>query len=1609
METTAIFAGLINKDEIKVNGAALCEDDHPTNRIQLTAVKHASGSAWWSQSVDLTKDWVASFDITAFNGSGTSDGFAFVINGDPSGLNALGDGGQNLGFFGYDSKVGIGRSYAVIFDMWTTHSASLIGFAGSSVDLVPQGSAQSPVPLANNAYSAKISYSAALKSLSLSIADKTFKQDVDLQAVAGGRAYLGFTAASGTGTLDTDVSNWSVVASKYQPSPLVRGNSIYVVVDGPAWGQAEATAVELGGHLVTINDGFENSWIAHNCAAFEQQFDGSEKWLLNAWIGFSDAVTEGIWKWSSGQTATFTGWGPGEPSSGYSVPVDVPYELSDRTEDFAHIIVPAPGGFNEDFGVYWNSAYHRAHMLHGGSVPEINGIAEIPFVRRGDSAYVIVQGPTWDEAEANARKLGGHLVTINDEAENEWLIDALSGELNSGKESANWNGAWIGISQKNGQWSWSSGDSSDYLNWYRVGANGDKGKIYTLHNESEYTDAVGFWNSWAGSGLAGIAEIKLAPNSIPTGIPTITGTLKAGSTVTLDLSSIHDADNHAYWTPAYQYSWEIANDPGMLQVMPVWEALTTADATDGNKTLEITEDLTGKLIRGVVTYVDGCGTKEVVTSDASVKIEAEYKRPVVRGGSLYTIVDGPLWTQAEANAVKLGGHLAALSNKAEDDFVFNKFIRQAAPPSNYADHLWIGLSDSDQEGAYKWSSGEAFTYNNIDPINYVDVRAEDGQDWVLYWGQNGTWDTQELAGYPHTGRRGLAEIPFIRRGDSAYVIVQGPTWEEAEANAVQLGGHLVTINDAEENDWLASSFLNTHNWIGLKWNGADWSWADGDTLGYTKWIGGSNQNPVDLRTRGVLGNSSYWYENYGWAFNGIAEIKLAPNSKPTAAPVLSGIFKVGQTISIDKRPIQDADNFIGYTPDYYYSFEVSSDNGVTWSKLTSADAVDNNSLYALTSAEAGRQIRGVVSYLDAAGTHEFVGTAAVIVEALPPVARLVSLPMDLAAKVGQIIEIPIRIDQAKDLQSLDLAFAFDPKRFAIPASTGLVRPGSLTSDWTFVANVIASSNMLQISGFGVSPLGLGQGDLAILSLQVKGDAPRGSSSLDLLSASLNENEIAVDCRDGLLKITAPKLSVGAKLRAPLGGSIKVPIGIDDATGIQSLDLVFAYDSGLIALPASGELIDVGLATIGWSFVANTTTPGQIRISGFGTTPLSGGSAGLLALNLKVKAGVSIGTTDLDLVSASFNEGALSTDLVDGSLELLPPTFQVLGVRHTASGLALQLSEAPDLDRLNLYDGQDLSADQADLRLTRSDGTIVQNLSLHWQQDAGELHVIRTDSLTGLATAPFKSDLLPVGDYTLAIDSRSDGLISAAKAELIDGNRDGITGDSFSYAFSQAAPAHLIAIADTARGPGQSLSLNGTTLSSGLQGLPLLVSTTESLTQLQGTIRFDPAMLLNPTVRKGRDLPAEWSLDVQQSSAGVLTYTASGPTAITGANRELFRLDAVVSKAASYGSSTLVQATATAVNHPSLVFESEPSLILIAYPGDVTGNKSLSSLDASRLQRVVVGLDSGFDPYDQYAPNLVGDVSGNGSLSSLDASRLQQRVVGLDVTAFPVIPDVSVLA
>ena len=56
----------------------------------------------------------------------------------------------------------------------------------------------------------------------------------------------------------------------------------------------------------------------------------------------------------------------------------------------------------------------------------------------------------------------------------------------------------------------------------------------------------------------------------------------------------------------------------------------------------------------------------------------------------------------------------------------------------------------------------------------------------LYWSVTGDVDASDF------------ESGVFRRGDSAYVIVEGPHGAR-DANAQKLGGHLVAINDSDEN------------------------------------------------------------------------------------------------------------------------------------------------------------------------------------------------------------------------------------------------------------------------------------------------------------------------------------------------------------------------------------------------------------------------------------------------------------------------------------------------------------------------------------------------------------------------------------------------------------------------------------------------------------------------------------------------------------------------------------------------------------------------------------------------------------------------------------------
>jgi hypothetical protein len=81
----------------------------------------------------------------------------------------------------------------------------------------------------------------------------------------------------------------------------------YEDVPGGNWYTAEANAVALGGHLVTINDAAEQQWL------YDRLFN--DPWNGHQWIGFTDVAVEGQWEWVSGEPVTYTNWAPGEPNN----------------------------------------------------------------------------------------------------------------------------------------------------------------------------------------------------------------------------------------------------------------------------------------------------------------------------------------------------------------------------------------------------------------------------------------------------------------------------------------------------------------------------------------------------------------------------------------------------------------------------------------------------------------------------------------------------------------------------------------------------------------------------------------------------------------------------------------------------------------------------------------------------------------------------------------------------------------------------------------------------------------------------------------------------------------------------------------------------------------------------------------------------------------------------------------------------------------------------------------------------------------------------------------------------------------------------------------------
>ncbi|MCQ8182414.1 cohesin domain-containing protein, partial [Methylomonas sp. SURF-1] len=136
----------------------------------------------------------------------------------------------------------------------------------------------------------------------------------------------------------------------------------------------------------------------------------------------------------------------------------------------------------------------------------------------------------------------------------------------------------------------------------------------------------------------------------------------------------------------------------------------------------------------------------------------------------------------------------------------------------------------------------------------------------------------------------------------------------------------------------------------------------------------------------------------------------------------------------------------------------------------------------------------------------------------------------------------------------------------------------------------------------------------------------------------------------------PKLTL-ASVAAAAGSRVTVPVNIDTAAGLESIQMTVRYDAAKLGLL---EVQKTGL-TAGFVYTVVENAPGELKIDASALKPLADGGGVLFELNFAVAASAR-GAAALDFVSVRLNDTWLTVDPLpvagadptDGLIEILAP-------------------------------------------------------------------------------------------------------------------------------------------------------------------------------------------------------------------------------------------------------------------------------------------------------------------------------------------------------------------
>lgn len=436
------------------------------------------------------------------------------------------------------------------------------------------------------------------------------------------------------------------------------------------------------------------------------------------------------------------------------------------------------------------------------------------------------------EAEAYCEALGGHLVTITSQEEQDRVAELVS--------RVDYENFWIGASDEGseGEWYWMNGEPWGYTAWYPGGSAGSEepnnglgdGENYAMMNWErayQWIDSYGGYDNYAQTAYFVCEWDEDASASLQVTIGGGTEYL-VGTYADVPLTITGNIPDDAWITfvpsdvPHNEKDGDDANEPGKYQrLKDVENGIAHFEAPSKNGAYDI-------------RVYDG--------DDPDTAREIAYKTVEI------VYADMTASVRVDSNVIKPGEEIRVYVE-------YSGLVRNDA---------WVGFIPSDVAHTEKDSddhNGDWGWVYEADETGYVLITAPT---------RTGTWDIRLFDGDGAYAK----EVTYITvtvsedaepveagskttwNGHTYQYFNTGMSWDEAEAYCESLGGHLANIADAEENQVifeLVNGAGKPNYWVGGKLFNETWVWVpSNDDISYNGWRSGEPNNANGIEDRVMM-------------------------------------------------------------------------------------------------------------------------------------------------------------------------------------------------------------------------------------------------------------------------------------------------------------------------------------------------------------------------------------------------------------------------------------------------------------------------------------------------------------------------------------------------------------------------------------------------------------------------------------------------------------------------------------------------------------------------------------------------------------------------------------